>query len=302
MPTIEIEPGVSKFPRAQLLSTSGGRQWGNLSAERRGHRAGEIPDILPNFTEITYAIKGNPDAFVNRRMVDVPQSTRAINGTLWLCPEGVPEDRISITEDLPDILHVYLNRELFTTLSGEDGCPDVRPEQVAITAGVKDELIESLMITIGQELTHPTEHGKLLVDSVALTLCARLIQTHSTSAPKQSFFAEPRRGLDVRRLQRVIDFMESSLDENIELADLAAVACLSPFHFSRSFKIATGEAPLAFLIRLRLERAKSYLRFTRMPIEQVGIRCGFPSQAGFTRAFTRVVGIPPGEYRRQALR
>jgi AraC-like DNA-binding protein len=70
----------------------------------------------------------------------------------------------------------------------------------------------------------------------------------------------------LRRVLRARDFAEASLDRPLALDDLARAACLSPFHFHRSFAAVLGETPRAYVIRRRLERARELIATTGRPI------------------------------------
>jgi AraC family transcriptional regulator len=103
--------------------------------------------------------------------------------------------------------------------------------------------------------------------------------------------------LDDRRLQRVLRFVDDNLQNSIRLKDLAAAAHLSPFHFSRAFRAATGLSPHRFLRERRIEKAKELIVQGTISLAEIALICNFSSQASFTRAFTRVMGLPPGKYR-----
>jgi AraC family transcriptional regulator len=91
--------------------------------------------------------------------------------------------------------------------------------------------------------------------------------------------------------------MESRLGEDVALADLAREASLSPFHFARCFKAATGMSPHRYLVERRVERARDLLTGTDASLADVAAACGFCSQAHFTSAFKRESGITPGVFR-----
>ncbi|WP_083636364.1 AraC family transcriptional regulator [Bradyrhizobium sp. AS23.2] len=105
------------------------------------------------------------------------------------------------------------------------------------------------------------------------------------------------RALNDCRLRRVMQFIAINLQNDIRLKDLAGVANLSPFHFARAFRKATGEPPHRFVRNCRLEKAKELLAETSAPLAEVALTCNFSSQSSFTRAFTRAFGIAPGKYR-----
>lgn len=104
------------------------------------------------------------------------------------------------------------------------------------------------------------------------------------------------------KLHRVIDFIEAGLDQPLSLEDLAKVADLSPFHFSRVFKLTTGETPYHFVCSRRLARAQRLLTDSQMELAELALSCGFASQSHFTAAFSKAFGTSPGRYRRARAR
>jgi AraC-like DNA-binding protein len=108
-----------------------------------------------------------------------------------------------------------------------------------------------------------------------------------------TFSSRSARALDAKRPQRVVDFIEAKLETDIKVADLASVAALSQFHFSRAFRRATGKTPHRFVSDRRLEKAKELLAKGTMTLGQIAAVCDFSSQASFTRAFSRAARLPP---------
>ena len=108
---------------------------------------------------------------------------------------------------------------------------------------------------------------------------------------------EPSNGLSRERLQRVRDYVEAHLDDRMTLADLAGVACLSPYHFSRSFKQAVGVGPQRYIMQRRIERAKTLMRRTSQPLASIALEVGFTDQSHLTQVFRRATGVTPGRFR-----
>jgi AraC family transcriptional regulator len=104
------------------------------------------------------------------------------------------------------------------------------------------------------------------------------------------------------RLRRVTEYIQQNLDKNLTLAELAAVACMSPYHFARLFKDSTGVPPHRFVVRQRIARARGVLTTPELSIAQISRMVGFRTPSHFITVFRRVLGITPGTYRTVALR
>jgi AraC-like DNA-binding protein len=104
--------------------------------------------------------------------------------------------------------------------------------------------------------------------------------------------------LDEIRLRRVLNYIAKNLDQNITVAELAGVACLSPSHFASTFSATMGVAPHRYVSLQRLESAKMMLADGKRSLCDIAFSCQFSSQTSFNRAFLRVTGMTPGEYRR----
>jgi AraC family transcriptional regulator len=78
---------------------------------------------------------------------------------------------------------------------------------------------------------------------------------------------------------------------------LAAISCLSKFHFLRLFKLAYGQTPHQFILSLRVERAKKMLKKTSDEVKVIADSLGFENSATFSRTFLRHAGVSPTQYR-----
>lgn len=100
------------------------------------------------------------------------------------------------------------------------------------------------------------------------------------------------------RLRRVVDYIHDHLDGELDMATLAGVAAMSPYHWHRIYSARYGETVFETVKRLRLQRAAADLAHGEMPIAKVATRAGYSAQPSFARAFKSVFGKPPALYRR----
>ncbi len=91
--------------------------------------------------------------------------------------------------------------------------------------------------------------------------------------------------------------MEDRFAENLQIDSLAGETGLSPRHFKRRFKQATGESPLGYLQRIRIEQAKQRLETTRDTMNEITWQIGYEDSSSFRRLFKRFTGLAPREYR-----
>jgi AraC-like DNA-binding protein len=100
-----------------------------------------------------------------------------------------------------------------------------------------------------------------------------------------------------RRLLRARDAMDRAYAEPLDVPAVAAVAHISPAHFSRSFRAVFGETPHRYLQRRRVERSMFLLRETDRSITDICLDVGFTSLGTFSRTFREIVGETPTTYR-----
>ncbi|HZC17969.1 MAG TPA: AraC family transcriptional regulator [Caulobacteraceae bacterium] len=100
-------------------------------------------------------------------------------------------------------------------------------------------------------------------------------------------------------LERARRYVEAELFEPLTLTQIAGAAGLSAYHFTRQFGARFGVSPMAYVRARRLAAAAERLCASRpTPLVELAFDCGFDSQEGFTRAFKRAFGVPPGRFRR----
>ena len=102
-------------------------------------------------------------------------------------------------------------------------------------------------------------------------------------------------------LRRAHDLIDRDYAEALDLDAMAREAGYSKYHFARTFAMAYGETPRAYLTRRRVERAKNLLRTANLSVTEVCFLVGFESLGSFSSLFRRLVGQSPSAYRASSL-
>lgn len=269
------------------LASSAARHWRGTRAEVRRYTALDIEPFVQPVTEIAIVLEGH--AHVDRRGDGRTQRFIARPGTFCICPAGVPVDYLQAHGSAISILHLYI------------GADQTRaPADWPYAGGLPDPLIAEIGTAIAEEIQDETAGGDLLLDALRDTLIAR-IERRLRGKPTQTE-SDGNRGLDSHRLARVLSFLEQSIEASPSLADIAAEACLSRYHFLREFKAAIGKTPHQYLRTLRLAKARALLSHEAANIDVIAHQLQFSNVANFTRAFKRETGLNPGAFRQKSYR
>jgi AraC family transcriptional regulator len=165
--------------------------------------------------------------------------------------------------------------------------------------GASDPLIRQIGLSLTTEIASGMPAGRVYGESLVNLLAAHLLRHYSAAGGKVLPFSG---GLAKHKLRRATEYISEHLDGELALADIAGAVELSPYHFARAFKQATGLTPHQFLIKARIERAKSLLAETELPIVEVSHRAGFKNQSHFTTIFRKLTAMTPKAYRDEQLR
>lgn len=159
------------------------------------------------------------------------------------------------------------------------------------TAGVIDD--PELARQVQQVHARLCDHraARLEKETCALAMFSRLISRHTYAPPLLG-----RAGNEQASIRRVIEYLDTRCAEDVTVAALAEIACLSPYHFIRVFSRQTGLTPHAWLMQLRARKARELLRLG-LPIADAAAQTGFADQSHLTKTFKRILGYTPGQLR-----
>ncbi len=133
------------------------------------------------------------------------------------------------------------------------------------------------------------------LEALTLRLLLRLIERHGAGRMRETHEV---RLADLHRLLPALERIRGALDQPIFIPDLARRVGFSEAQFRRVFRRTMGVAPIQYLRRIRLEHACHLLRQTDLTVEAISAAVGYAEPAFFAHTFKRLIGLPPGQYRR----
>jgi AraC family transcriptional regulator len=186
---------------------------------------------------------------------------------------------------------ISLERDFFRHRAAEElGGEPALPGERWSTA---DPLLLGVAAALAGDFRGGRIPSQALLESLAVSIALHLARSprgDATRGPAAS-------GLAPRKLEKVRGFIEQHLAEPLLVQQLAAVVHISPFHFARLFKLATGISPHAYVTGRRVERAKELLRAGELALVEVAAAVGFQTQGHFTEVFHRLAGATPRRFR-----
>jgi len=212
-------------------------------------------------------------------------------------PQGFQPAGMGLTVDIPKVrlAQIIQSPETYRDLACEIAAPlalsDLEP-----MVSFDDPEIARLIKAIVNEIDGGFLDD-LLVNALNTALAVQIARRFHGSAIQLL----PAGKLSRARLKRVTDYIEDHLDDPLSLSELAAIACLSPFHFSRCFKRSMSMGPSRYVVRRRIDRARHLVVHSDMSLSDIAAATGFDSQSSFTERFRREVGVSPGRLRRERL-
>jgi AraC-like DNA-binding protein len=106
-------------------------------------------------------------------------------------------------------------------------------------------------------------------------------------------------GFSPQHKRMISETLNTAFDRVIPMEDLAEKCTLSVGHFARAFRQSFGSSFHKYLLEARVRRAQQLLLESEASLKQIALEIGYADQPTFTESFTRVVGMPPGRYRRR---
>lgn len=195
-----------------------------------------------------------------------------------------------------DFLSVDLNPVFLSELAAVAGVIYKGTECKFRCASAVDEVLEAIARALVQELSGDRLGRDAMIDALVQQLTIHLIRSHLV-VRRSAGIELSRAGPVDRRLRRAIELIHNNYSRELDIEEMASAAYLSEYHFARLFKQIVGITPHVYLSHVRLDRARSLLTETALPITEIAALVGYQSHSHFTKVFRSITGLTPRGYR-----
>jgi len=222
-----------------------------------------------------------------------PSGARCVRGRgeIDLFPAGVTQEWFE--DDASDLIAIRLSASLVRLAAQEMGLDADRAE-LAPRCQVRDARIEHIAGALVSDDGEGSPSGLVYRESLGLALAVHLLSRYpgasqSASAPSPS----SRAGLSHSQLARVTDYIEAHLGDDVSLLRLARISGVSASHLRALFKRSVGVPIHEYVIRRRVERARSLLVEGELAASEIALQAGFSHQSHMARCMRRILGVTP---------
>lgn len=160
-------------------------------------------------------------------------------------------------------------------------------------APVTDNLIEACVHALYREAESGCPNGTIYGDSIGGTIALHLLSRFAL--PQVAVTGQ----LPLRTMRVVTDYINTNLQDDIKLTELAALAHMSPYHFCRSFKQTSGITPHQYLLRCRINYAIKLIAAGGLNLKEIAAKAGFYDQSHLNRSFKKLLNATPLDFARR---
>lgn len=276
------------LPNGSLL-TSHGAQWDGIHLEYYRHPPYEIPENSPKQHLILINIKIPPSTHYEQALDGRASSDELRQGEVIVIPANVSHWARWDAE------HDYITLSLDPGVFNRYAVQLVEADAIELVPhlATADPLIYGLGLALKTELESERLGGRLYTDSLTTTLFTHLLRHYC--ARKNSIPAYIG-GLPKSQLRQILEYIHDHLEQDLTLAELAAVVRMSPNYFASLFKQSIGLTPHQYVIQCRVEAAKHLLRQGELTIAEIADSLGFAHQSHFNHHFKKLVGVTPKRF------
>ena len=282
----ELVP-IDAFSR--VVQSSVETNWKHIVMEQR-----QIPNSeWPNFMFKQHLIAVNLGRAINCEFKKSGrfQKILKLTGTVSFFPSCQPFFlRVKMeTSGVADLILLAVDPSFVTRTAENLGLQGDRLELVE-QRQLYDPTVLHLALALREGVRSDAAADPLYGDALSTALSLHLLREYTSAKPK---LKQPGRKLTQQTLLRALEYIQDHLGQELTVSRLAEAVSISPYHFTRLFREATGKSPHQFIIEARISKARHLLERGNISISEAAYEVGFADQSHLTRHFKRVFGLPP---------
>jgi AraC family transcriptional regulator len=156
--------------------------------------------------------------------------------------------------------------------------------------GITDPTFRHIAMALRAGVQSGDALDRMYGEGLSTALAAHLLREYGAAVlgPKRQYGGLPR-----EKLTRAVEYIQDQLDTDLTVSGIAQAVGMSPDHFTRLFKEATGQSPYRYVVEARVRKAKELLTTGKFTISEAAYHVGFVDQSHLTRHFKRIFGSPP---------
>ncbi len=288
---VDIATGRRSELRPGAVQRSSGDFWRGIRLEHRRETPGEFSEGYL----LRHVIALYMSPLISREMYGLGQGWKPQCIAPWsmqIFPARVP---FALRwKGRGEILTLDFAPEFVAAIVSRESPPKHLELRPFVTA--EDSFITQAMLALEDDMRAGSPAGRLYGESLGIALAAHLVRRYSDITQDSHKGAALSRAM----LRAVLQYIRDNLETDLSLQNLADFAQMDVYCFLRSFKQSTGLPPHQYILRERIERAKSLLSNLALSLAEVALRSGFASQSHFATAFRRMTNVTPRTYRNAA--
>ncbi|MEL6441402.1 MAG: AraC family transcriptional regulator [Cyanobacteria bacterium J06621_8] len=274
---------------SQLISQE--KPQGNIRIEHLQNPAGEANCFYKQEHTLFISLAPRPIEYVQIQDGKTHQGLYQ-QGEILITPANTP--LFVRWQGSENCLQIQLTTEYIQNIARETLNKDPESLELLPEFQIRHSQLEAISMMLFAEWQQEQFNNELYLDSLTNVLAVNLLRHHTATKPQIPSYSG---GLPPQQLGKVLDYIDTYLERNIKLADLAQILNMSSFHFSRLFKQSMGITPHQYLSQQRVEKAKQLLKQTDRSITDIALDCGFSSHSHLSKQFRKATGITPKVYR-----
>jgi AraC family transcriptional regulator len=274
------------YPRPPIL-TSLDVNWHGVSFGYMCQPAYEVPEVsTPRWHSIAIFTHGNRIIHADRKLDGRFHRDAVVGGDIVINPVNVGQSAAWDAEG--DFIILGIETDVFARAINESA--EAKDVELLPHFATPDPLIYQIGLALKSVLENNPTNSRLYAETMINALSVHLMQHYCERKPILQQYKD---GLSKYKFQKVIDYINAHLDEDLSLTELAALVQMSPHYFSHLFKQSMGMSPHQYVIRCRVERAKNLLLQGNLSLAEVAYKVGFANQSHLNRHFKRLLGVTP---------